>query len=62
VTSLARGRGYCRAVLSCILAKAKIVGLIDAPGRPRISAERQAVGAFELDKANDAAFELLQLS
>ena len=52
VIGLARGRSDLKAMLAGIMAKAKLLGFVDAPGRPQSPLERSAFGESEFDKVD----------
>ena len=49
VMGLARGQNNVKVLLACVMAKAKLLGFIDAPARPR-SANEPTFGEFDMDK------------
>jgi len=52
VMNVARGGKNAKAMLNCVMAKAKILGFLEAPGRPTSPVERrQPFDIFEADGA-----------
>jgi len=50
ILTVARAEKNPKAMLSCVMAKARILGFLDAPGRPTSSVERRApFDVFEQD-------------